>query len=71
MAAKWFSSYLEGDAQAVVWGSSISNPANIRYGVHQGSIFGPCLFLLMVADLPRSIGMSGCTVSYSNDVVTV
>ena len=52
---KWFSSYMSGRTQKVLWNDSISKPRSLTHGVPQGSILGPTLFLVMVADMPRFV----------------
>lgn len=51
---KWFSSYLEFRKQYVSYGGSNSDLFEIRYGVPQGSIMGPLLFLLYINDIVRA-----------------
>ena len=43
---------MSGRSQSVVWNNHTSNSLDITYGVPQGSILGPLLFLVMVAELP-------------------
>ncbi|QQP41899.1 Putative RNA-directed DNA polymerase from transposon BS, partial [Caligus rogercresseyi] len=45
-------SYLTGGRQQVNWNGQRSNFLNIKYGVRQGSVLGPLLFILLTADLP-------------------
>ena len=44
-ALRWFDSYLEGRHQAVLSETGLTEFAKMRYGVPQGSILGPALFL--------------------------
>jgi hypothetical protein len=54
---QWYSSYLTGGSQVVDWSGSRSGPAEVKFGVRQGSILGPLLFLIHVADLPSALGI--------------
>jgi hypothetical protein len=54
---RWFTSYLTGGSQLVDWEGSRSSKAKVHFGVCQGSILGPLLFLIQVADLPDAIGV--------------
>ena len=47
---KWINSYMSGRSQKVLWNDTLSGPCPLTHGVPQGSILGPLLFLVMVAD---------------------
>ncbi len=66
----WFSNYLDSRYQRVSVNGTMSPYLPVKYGVPQGSILGPVLFLCMVAELPASlpIGLGG-SVSYADDIV--
>ena len=46
VALKWFESYLKGRKQSVVINETLSSPADVLYGVPQGSVLGPKLFTI-------------------------
>jgi hypothetical protein len=50
-ALVWFKSYLTGDSQQVSWDGTLSDLIAVRYGVRQGSILGPVLFLILISDM--------------------
>jgi hypothetical protein len=49
----WFKSYLTGGSQQVSWDDTLSNLIGDRYGVRQGSILGPVLFLVLIGDMAK------------------
>jgi len=51
----WFKSYLSGRSQMVILGDSRSKWARVRLGVPQGSVLGPILHILYMANIPLVI----------------
>ena len=45
--------YLSGGQQTVVWNGSASKRLLLKYGVRQGSILGPLLYIILTGDLPE------------------
>ena len=64
----WFADYLRNRKQMVGFGSELSDPCPITFGVPQGSILGPFLFILLVNDLPLTT--NHCSIlMYADDTV--
>ena len=51
----WFGSYLSGRTQTVVINKVNSKPASVRFGVPQGFVLGPILFILYMKPLSSLI----------------
>jgi hypothetical protein len=54
-ALRWFCCYLTNAKQRVVWDGQVSDIVDVEYGVRQGSLLGPVLYLLHVSDLPLTL----------------
>jgi hypothetical protein len=52
---KWFRSYLTDASQRLVWDGQVSDVLDVEYGVRQGSLLSPVLYLLHVSDLPLTL----------------
>ena len=62
----WFKDYLKNRIQSVRIENTISDIANVEYGVPQGSILGPILFLIYINDMSKYI--TDCLlVQYADD----
>lgn len=57
-ALAWFACYLIGRKQRVKMGETMSNELSIDFGVPQGSILGPLLFVLYVNDIGNGLKQS-------------
>ncbi|CAF4833004.1 unnamed protein product [Pieris macdunnoughi] len=65
-ALKIFQSYLKNRFQVVKIDNTQSKPLPIEYGVPQGSILGPLLFLIYINNL-HEIGLNGHLTLYADD----
>lgn len=61
-----FKSYLENRSQIVKIDNFMSSPQNISYGIPQGSILGPLLFLIYINNINK-IGLTGHLTLYADD----
>jgi hypothetical protein len=50
-ALRWFCCYLTNAKQRMVWDGQVSDIVDVEYGVWQGSLLGPVLYLLYVSKL--------------------
>ena len=64
----WFQSYLENQTQAVAVHGKHSTPAPFRYGVPQGSVLRPMLFILYLQPLSNVIKHPVLHRVYANDI---
>ena len=62
----WFQDYLKDRIQSVRIGNEISDIAKVDYGVPQGSILGPILFLIYVNDMSQYVN-ADVLVQYADD----
>jgi ribonuclease P/MRP protein subunit RPP40 len=59
---EWFKCYLNGRKQRVLCGGYFSDSMIVPSGVIQGSVLGPLLFNIIVADLPKWVSSKNKTV---------
>ena len=74
----WFKSYLSNRLFRVNLENCYSDPFNITYGVPQGSVWGPLLFLIYVNDMPHAVKSNlflyaddSCLVFQGKDVIEI
>jgi hypothetical protein len=66
IALKWFNSYLSNRKQYTEIKKCKSQEKVLEYGVPQGSVLGPLLFLILINDLNRCLKHTGCII-YADD----
>ena len=65
----WFDSYITERKQVVVMGGVQSSQQTVKYGVPQGSVLGPVLFLVYINGLCDLLTSS--TITYADDTVVI
>jgi hypothetical protein len=53
----WFVCYITGGRQSVVWDGTVGGLVNVLYGVCQGSILGPILFIILTSSIAKFLGV--------------
>ena len=69
VALSWFKNYLSGREQFVVVENAISETLPVVYGVPQGSILGPILFLIYMNDI-GNLDLAGTPYLFADDTTT-
>lgn len=65
---KWFASYLENRQQSVLIGSEASDPTTLDWGMPQGSVTGPVMFVLYTGPLQDIIDSHNLSsITYADD----
>ena len=59
MAYTWLESYIIGRAQIIHVGNRHSPPSKVLYGVPQGSVLGPVLYVLYTSDVAKLVEALG------------
>ena len=65
-ALEWFRSYLSNRKQYVIYNNHKSDILDIKYGVPQGSVLGPLLFIIYMNDL-QNVLKSANAILYADD----
>ena len=67
VSLNWFSSYLYGRYQKVKYCNTFSNALPINYGVPQGSVLGPKIFVIFLNQLLKTLNTDNF-VAYADDI---
>ena len=68
-AVIWFNNYLTDRTQSITVNGVVSDPKFIQYGVPQGSILGPLLFIIYINELPSVIQNCYSIQLYADDTL--
>ena len=55
LTSKWIAGFLTGRAQEVVVNSTASSIGKVSFGVPQGTVLGPLLFLMYINDIGKTL----------------
>jgi hypothetical protein len=65
---RWFLCYMSGGKQCLVWDGTVSGLINVLYGVCQGSILRPILFIILTSGMAEFLGvMEDENIVYAHD----
>lgn len=71
LALKWFHSYLENRRQRIKIDDQLSNHSFVNFGVPQGSILGPTLFILYLNDIGNLNIANADIICYADDTAII
>jgi hypothetical protein len=54
---QWFVCYMTGGRQSVVWDCTVGGLVDVLYGVRQGLILGPILFIILTSSMAKFLGV--------------
>jgi hypothetical protein len=65
---RWFICYMTGGRQSVVWDGTVGGLVEVLYGVRQGLILGPLLFIILTSGMADFLGVrEDETIVYADD----
>ena len=66
MILKWFDIYITNKSQFIMYDNIQSETRSIKYGIRQGSILGPLLFIIYINDICNVLELL-YTIMYADD----